>query len=287
MSQSRSPRETCHDAPIVSPRPVVLTIAGSDPSGGAGIQADLKTFHQHQVYGASVITVITAQNARGVTLVAPLAPALVCAQLRAVLSDLPVRAIKLGALGTHEILAAVTEILCEIPDIPLIVDPVLLSKNNHALLSPDARATLRDALCPRATLLTPNLPEAHWLTSDSPYPMDFTDDSLTSLAHALLSLGPAAVLLKGGHRAGDTVSDALYHQGQVHTFSHPRIATRHTHGTGCTLSAAIAARLALGSSLPESVQLANDFVHRAIAAAPGYLPADPSSVGPLDHFVHP
>ncbi len=228
--------------------PVVLTIAGSDSGGGAGIQADLKTFEAHGVFGTSALTLITAQNTRGVHAFHMLDPALVTAQIEAVLDDFPVTAIKTGALGNADIIRAVAAALRG-RGLPLVVDPVLLAKSGDALLDPDAVQTLRDELLPLATLITPNVPEAQEL---------FGPDLPTDLP----------LLLKGGHADGDTVIDelrTLEHHLRLHA---PRQNTRHTHGTGCTLSAAITANLALGLPLPDAVRAAHAYVQTAIASAP-------------------
>ncbi|MFM7251016.1 MAG: bifunctional hydroxymethylpyrimidine kinase/phosphomethylpyrimidine kinase [Planctomycetaceae bacterium] len=257
--------------------PVALTIAGSDPSGGAGLQADLKTFHQHAVYGASVVTLLTVQNTRSVDAVEVLPPALVVAQLDAVLDDIPPAAAKTGALGNTAVIAAVAARLAR-TGFPLVVDPVMVSKHGAALVADDAvRALVRDLL-PRATLVTPNLPEAARLAG---FPVEDVA-SMERAARAIHALGPAHVLVKGGHLEGDAV-DLLLSEGRVTLHAAPRIATRHTHGTGCTLSAAIAARLARGEAVAAAVAGACGFIRRAIAAAPGLG----GGCGPVDHFADP
>ncbi|MDV6376522.1 hydroxymethylpyrimidine/phosphomethylpyrimidine kinase family protein [Deinococcus arenicola] len=227
---------------------VALTIAGSDSGGGAGIQADLKTFEAHGVFGTSAITLITAQNTLGVHAIHALDPRLVTAQIEAVLDDFPVAAIKTGALGNAGIIRAVAAALSR-RGLPLVVDPVLLAKSGDALLDPEAVQVLRNELLPLATLITPNVPEAQEL---------FGPDLPTGLP----------LLLKGGHADGDTVTDELrtpQHHLRLHA---ARQNTRHTHGTGCTLSAAITAHLALGLTLPEAVRFAHAYVQTAIRTAP-------------------
>ncbi|RTR25501.1 hydroxymethylpyrimidine/phosphomethylpyrimidine kinase family protein [Deinococcus radiophilus] len=246
----------------VSPsKPIVLTIAGSDSGGGAGIQADLKTFQAFGVFGTSALTLITAQNTLGVQQVYPLPPEMIAAQIEAVLSDLPPQAIKIGALGQADIIGAVAEALRGV-DVPVILDPVMVAKGGASLLDPAATKALIHGLLPLATLVTPNLPEAEALGT---------------------ALDGKNVLLKGGHAAGETVMDCLRWQGQASLLTAPRQYTRHTHGTGCTLSAAIAAGLALGLELPQAVADAHAYVARAIAAAPGLGRGH----GPLEHAVRP
>lgn len=264
--------------------PVALTIAGSDCSGGAGIQADLKTFHQHGVYGCSVLTLITAQNSLGVHRSEPLDASLIGAQLRAVLEDLPVAAIKIGALGSGAIVSVVAEILGQYPHIPVVLDTVLASKRGVALLDPNALETFKDSLCKRATVLTPNRVEAELLTASGS--MDASPAERLRLAKRVLLLGAKSVLLKGGHFDGPTSSDLLlWPDESFEEFASPRQSTVHTHGTGCTLSSAIAANLAKKSSVRESVSRAHHYVQRAIKAAPGALHLAENGVGALDHFV--
>ncbi|MHA0042317.1 bifunctional hydroxymethylpyrimidine kinase/phosphomethylpyrimidine kinase [Deinococcus sp. PEB2-63] len=239
--------------------PVALTIAGSDSGGGAGIQADLKTFEAHGVYGANVLTLITAQNTRGVQAAHPLPPELVAAQLRSVLDDFPVAAVKTGALGHAGLVRAVADALRG-RHLPLVVDPVMLAKSGDALLDACALHALRDELLPLATLVTPNVPE--WA--------------------ALRAAGvpdTAPLLLKGGHAPGETVTDELRAHEHHLTLSAARQHTRHTHGTGCTLSAAITANLARGLALPDAVRAAHAYLQAAIRAAPGLG----AGHGPLGH----
>jgi hydroxymethylpyrimidine/phosphomethylpyrimidine kinase len=255
--------------------PVALTIAGSDPSGGAGIQADLKTFHQFGVYGEAALTLLTVQNTRHVAQVEPLAPAFVVAQLEAVLTDIPPAAAKTGALGSSEIVEAVAAVARSFK-FPLVVDPVMISKHGARLISITAEHSLCQALLPCAALVTPNIPEAEALAG---MPIHTSDD-MRLAAERILAFGCQAVLIKGGHLPGDPV-DLLLSPGLTRSFPKARIATRHTHGTGCTYSAAITASLALGKSLPDAIALARDYLQRAIATAPGLG----AGSGPLNHFA--
>ena len=245
---------------------VALTIAGSDPSAGAGIQADLKTFHQFGVYGEAVVTLITVQNTRGVKRVHVLAPDLVVEQIEALLEDIPPRAAKTGALGNDAVADAVAK-AAERFDFPLVVDPVMTAKSGAAL----------GGRMMRAFLLTPNLEEASTLAG---FPVDGSD-SMHRAAEKLHSLGAENVLIKGGHLPGDAV-DLLYTGGEFHEFRAPRIATRHTHGTGCTYSAAITAELAKGTALIEAVRRAKAFVTEAIRTNPGLG----GGAGPLNFFTN-
>lgn len=247
---------------------VALTIAGSDPSGGAGIQADLKTFHQHRVYGAAVITLITVQNTVGVTRVDCLDPELVGQQIEAVLTDLPVAAVKTGALGNAAVIRAVARLVRG----PVVVDPVMVSKHGASLLAVDAVAAMLADLFPVATLVTPNLPEAEALTG-----MVIRDRA--SMAEAARRIPARAVLLKGGHLAGEA-SDLLWFDGVERWYPGERYETSHTHGTGCTYSAAITALLAHGVALPEAVGRAKQYIDGAIRTNPGLGKGS----GPVNHF---
>jgi hydroxymethylpyrimidine/phosphomethylpyrimidine kinase len=240
---------------------IALTIAGSDPSGGAGVQADLKTFHQFGIYGEAVITLITAQNTVSVTRVEMLPADLVIAQIQAVFEDIPPGAVKLGALGNQEIIEAVASLHIKCP---LVVDPVMISKHGAPLLAKDAVAAFRSLLLPQATLLTPNLEEATELTGHSVS----TPAEMRTAAQALCDLGAGSVLVKGGHLKEEAL-DVLLHQGKFHELTAERIQTPHTHGTGCALSAAITAGLSQGLLLPEAVWQAKRFVHAAILTNPG------------------
>ncbi|MBI1386184.1 MAG: bifunctional hydroxymethylpyrimidine kinase/phosphomethylpyrimidine kinase [Rhizobiales bacterium] len=258
--------------------PIALTIAGSDPSGGAGIQADLKTFAAHGVYGASVIVALTAQNTRGVTAIHEVPGAFVEAQIDAVLDDLQVTAGKIGMLATSEIILAVARALDRSRAFPLVVDPVMVATSGDVLLQPEAEAALREFILPRALLLTPNMPEAARLLGTS---IADGDDELQRQAEALLALGPQAVLVKGGHGGGGEAVDVFFDGGAPVFLRAPRIPTRNTHGTGCTLSAAIAARLATGMRLADAVRAAKSYVSAAIRA--GSMLRIGHGNGPLDH----
>ncbi len=254
---------------------IALTIAGSDPSGGAGIQADLKTFHQMGAYGQAVISLITVQNSHGVQRVEILDPALVIEQLNAVLTDAPPAAAKTGALGNRAMVEAVAQ-AAERFTCPLVVDPVLISKHGSVLLDESAIEVVRDVLVKRAFLLMPNLAEAETLTGLGVK----TVDGMKKAAEWLAKLGAKNVLVKGGHLEGDAV-DVLLANGEMHEFRVDRVDTKHTHGTGCTYSAAVTAGLARGFDLVEAVGLAKRYVTEAIATAPGIG----GGVGPVNHFA--
>lgn len=257
--------------------PIALTIAGSDSSGGAGIQADLKTFSALGVYGASAVTAVTAQNTRAVTAVQTLDPDTVAAQIHAVLADLSVGAVKIGMLFSSAVIETVAAAL-DAYDGPIVLDPVMIAKSGDPLLKPDAVDALRTHLFPRATLLTPNRPEAAALLNTKP-----TDDpdTLCEQGRALQALGPAAVLMKGGHADGAVCTDWLV-ADRVVRFDAPRIATGNTHGTGCTLSSAVAAGLACGLALPAAVKQAHAYLYGAIEAADRLHIG--SGHGPVHHF---
>lgn len=254
---------------------VALTIAGSDPSGGAGIQADLKTFQRFGVYGAAVVTLITVQNTQAVLRVETLAPDLVAEQIRAVLCDIAPAAAKTGALGTAGVIEAVAEMAASFT-FPLVVDPVMISKHGVRLISVDAEQILKKRLLPHALLLTPNIPEAEALTGMTIR----CEEDMSRAAGCLLDLGSKAVLIKGGHLDGDPV-DVLCWNGPPRSFSGMRVRSPHTHGTGCTLSAAITAGLAHGKNLPDAISEAKQFVQRAIEQAPGLG----HGAGPLNHMA--
>ena len=259
--------------------PIALTIAGSDSSGGAGIQADLKTFTAFGVYGASVITALTAQNTMGVQGVSAVPPDFVAAQMTSVFSDLDVRAVKTGMLATSEIIAAVAAGLDSAPNIPLVVDPVMVATSGDPLLQPNAVAAFKSMLFPRAALITPNLPEAARLLDTT---LARNESEARDQLLALGRLGAKAVLLKGGHGESSEAIDLLLISGTIRRFAHPRIATKNTHGTGCTLSAAIAALIALGADLETAVARAKTYVHQAIEAA--RLHTVGRGHGPVDHL---
>lgn len=255
---------------------VALTIAGSDPSGGAGIQADLKTFHQHGVYGTSAITLITVQNTHSVRRVSVLDPGLVREQIEAVVSDIAPGAAKTGALGNLAVVETVAE-AAESFEFPLVVDPVMISKHGVALLDEDARVAMRDLLVKRATLVTPNVREASWLAG-----IDVVDrHSARDAAFAIAELGAWAVLLKGGHLGGNEAVDLLCIKGRIIELSAPRIDSPHIHGVGCTLSAAITARLALAEPLLSAVSDAKGWLTEAIMDPPQLG----SGIGPVNHFA--
>jgi len=260
-----------------SPLPIALTIAGSDSGGGAGIQADLKTFHSFRVFGTSAVTAVTAQNTVGVSHVHPVPVESVREQLRALAADLPPSAFKTGMLATRELVEAVAHGVGDFADAEYVLDPVMVSTAGDPLLAADAVDAVRELLIPRASLLTPNLPEAAILIGRAVE----TVEDLEGAAQALLDLGPRAVLLKGGHLPGDLLVDVLVHPGGTRRWERERVATRHTHGTGCTLSAAAVACLARRMGLEEAVDRSLDFVARAIRAAPGLG----AGHGPVNHFV--
>jgi hydroxymethylpyrimidine/phosphomethylpyrimidine kinase len=254
---------------------VALTIAGSDASGGAGVQADLKTFHQFGVYGEAVITLITVQNTRGVQRIECLDSELVADQVRAVIGDIPPAAAKTGALGNRAIIEAVATLAQDFP-FPLVVDPVMVSKNGTPLLASDALEALKTFLLPNVLLLTPNLHEASLLAGDEVCDLA----GMRRAAEKLAAMGPQAVLIKGGHLASEPV-DILFQRGEWTEFTSVRIETRHTHGTGCTFSAAITASLAAGHDLQEAIRRAKRYVAEAIRNNPGLG----SGTGPLDHHA--
>ncbi|HMC62233.1 MAG TPA: bifunctional hydroxymethylpyrimidine kinase/phosphomethylpyrimidine kinase [Candidatus Solibacter sp.] len=263
--------------------PVALTIAGSDPSGGAGIQADLKTFHQFGVYGEAVITLLTVQNSVRVSRVEVMSPALVLEQLEAVLEDIPPAAAKTGALGSFEMVLAVARAAAGFA-FPLVVDPVMVSKHGAPLLPESAASAIREHLLPRAALITPNVPEAEILTGMTLTGMTIrTLDDMRRAACRIHQMGAAAVLIKGGHLDSQStdVVDVLFDGVEWREFPAPRLDTRHTHGTGCTYSAAITAGLALGASLENAVAQAKRFIHEAIRANPGLG----RGCGPVNHHA--
>ena len=255
--------------------PVALTIAGSDPSGGAGIQADLKTFHQFGVYGEAVIALVTVQNTTRVSRVDVMPVSLVLEQLEAVLEDIPPGAAKTGALGSAEMVEAVARAAARFA-FPLVVDPVMVSKHGLPLAPESAARALRDALLPHAALVTPNVPEAEALTGLAIRDMD----DMRRAAVRIHELGARAVLIKGGHMPGDA-TDLLFDGAEWREFPAPRLDTRHTHGSGCTYSAAIAAGLACGLALGDAVARAKVYIHEAIRTSPGLG----SGCGPLNHHA--
>jgi hydroxymethylpyrimidine/phosphomethylpyrimidine kinase len=258
---------------------VALTIAGSDSGGGAGIQADLKTFAAFGVFGTSVITALTAQNTLGVRAIEEVSPAFVRAQLDAIREDFAVAGGKTGMLARRPIIEAVASHLRDRPLRNLVVDPVMVAASGDVLLTPDAVAAMRELMLPLATLLTPNVREAEILTG-----MTISDVSTMHLAaHAIVDMGARAVLVKGGRLDGFNSVDVLCRGSTVREFSAPRVAVSRAHGTGCTLSAAIAAALTLGENLDDAVQSGKLYVTRALATA--------ERVGhgatPLNHLIKP
>ena len=262
---------------------IALTIAGSDSGGGAGLQADLKTFHQFGVFGTSVVTAVTAQNTVGVRGWQGLPPELVTRQIDALADDLPPLAVKSGMLGSAELVEAVAEGIARRRLPRYVLDPVMVATSGDRLLERAAERLIAERLVPLATLVTPNLDEAAILVGDRVT----APGEMERAGRALLKLGAQAALVKGGHLPreeegeGDEIVDVLVMDGAVRRFTHTRLDTTSTHGTGCTLSAAIAAGLAHGRPLERAVEDALDFVHRAIAAAPGLGHGH----GPLNHFV--
>jgi hydroxymethylpyrimidine/phosphomethylpyrimidine kinase len=259
--------------------PIALSIAGSDPSGGAGIQADLKTFSALGVYGATALTALTAQNTRGVTGIHNVPPEFVSLQIDTVFADLRVDAVKIGMISTAEIARAVAASLRRAGARNVVLDPVMIAKSGHVLLDPEAVAALREELVPLARVLTPNLPEAGVLLDGE---MPKTLDEMRDAARALRRLGPAYVYLKGGHLGGDESPDLLYDGTTLIELSARRVDTDNTHGTGCTLSSAIAALLPQRPDVRTAVEQAKAYVTAAIAASNRLHVG--SGYGPVHHF---
>lgn len=255
---------------------IALTIAGSDPSGGAGIQADLKTFAAHDVYGLSVITAVTAQNTRGVSAFEPVSSDLVTAQIETVVSDLRPHAAKTGMLPTAAIVEAVAAAVSDLEIPLLVVDPVMIATRGQALADAEAIAAMKVELLRRAFVVTPNIPEAETL-SGTPIR---TDDDRRDAARRIAALGAAAVVIKGGHWASDDIVDLLYDGHEFVEFRSKRVATAGTHGTGCTFAAAMTARLAGGASLRDAVRQAQQYVAGAIRGTPSIG----GGTGILNHF---
>ena len=273
-----------HPSAPIRRYPVVLSIAGSDSSGGAGIQADLKTFSALGVYGATAITAITAQNTKGVNSQLTISPEMVYNQIVAVVEDIAPSVIKIGMLANKEVAMVVADALSRY-NIPTILDPVMVSSSGHRLLSLDAQEVVKERLLPLSTLVTPNIPEMEALTAMS---LTTAEEKL-SAAQYLLSLGAQAILLKGGHEEGDTKCDTLYELdgrniAQLH-LSTPTVATKNIHGTGCTLSSAIAAFMARGLALREAVQEAKNYITEAILS--GADIAIGNGFGPVNHLFNP
>jgi hydroxymethylpyrimidine/phosphomethylpyrimidine kinase len=259
--------------------PIAVTIAGSDSSGGAGIQADLKTFSALGVYGASVITVLTAQNTKTVHAIEPVPAEFVRAQIDAVFSDLDVGAVKIGMVWREDVIETVAAGLARWRQTAVVLDPVMVASSGDDLLAPQARDALRRTLCPRALIITPNLAEAAALLDA---PIARTETEMREQAERLLALGSQAVLVKGGHGAGAQSVDLLVQQNRCIRLSADRIPARDAHGSGCTLSSAIAAGLAKGMELADAVRSAKDFVTAALASADRIRIG--AGRGPLHHF---
>ncbi len=255
----------------------VLIIAGSDSGGGAGIQADIKAVSALGAYAATAITALTAQNTYGVEAVHPVPLDFIDKQISMVLTDIGADCLKTGMLHSSEVIETVLAAIArDAPNVPLVVDPVMVAKGGASLLEDSAVVTLRTRLVPRATVLTPNVPEAEALAGRSIR----SDADLAAVGAALLALGPKAVLLKGGHMEGGVVRDRLITSSGVRLFENPRIDTPHTHGTGCTLASSIAAGIAQGLSLEQAVARAEAYLHEAIRTAPGFG----GGHGPVNHL---
>jgi hydroxymethylpyrimidine/phosphomethylpyrimidine kinase len=259
--------------------PIAVTIAGTDPTAGAGIQADLKTFSALGVYGGTVITALVAQNTTGVQAVHDVPADFVRAQMDSVFSDLSVGAVKIGMLSVPATIRAVAEGLAAHDVRNIVLDPVMVAQSGDPLITPEAIETLRGELLPKAMVITPNLPEAARLLATDPAA---SEDEMRVQGENLLAMGPEAVLIKGGHRQGAESVDLLVTRDNVVRLSAPRIATRNTHGTGCTLSSAIAAGIALGLPLEAAVRQAKDYLTAALAAADDLQIGH--GQGPVHHF---
>ncbi len=254
----------------------VLIVAGSDSGGGAGIQADIKATTALGGYAATAITALTVQDTRDVYAIHEVPVDFLRRQMTVVLDDIGADCIKTGMLHRREVIETVAAVLQDrAPEVPVVVDPVMVAKSGARLLDPATAETLKASLLARAAIVTPNIPEAMYLTDMA---IASVDDMIAA-ARRLATLGPAAVLIKGGHMAGSTVTDVLLADGEVEVWQSPRIETRHTHGTGCTLASAIATGIAQGMALPAAVQRARHYVFEAIRGAPGFG----SGHGPIDH----
>ncbi|GKV66381.1 MULTISPECIES: bifunctional hydroxymethylpyrimidine kinase/phosphomethylpyrimidine kinase [unclassified Sporosarcina] len=267
---------------------VALTIAGSDSGGGAGIQADLKTFQELGVFGTSVLTAVTAQNTHGVHGVYPVPTDGVTAQIRAVLDDFDVKACKTGMLFSAEIIIAVAAVLKEYPPFPLIIDPVMIAKGGHSLLQQEAIQAMKDHLIPMAAIITPNIPEAEVFTKMK----IVSDEDIQHAAQKIISMGAHAVILKGGHRC-DVLEAKDYYldcEGQSFTMTTPWVQTKDTHGTGCTFAAALAGFIAKGYSMTDAVAEAKQFIQAAIEhglrLGSGHGPTNHWAYGQLKKGMH-
>lgn len=257
--------------------PNILSIAGSDPSGGAGIQADIKAISANGGYAMAAVTALTAQNTLGVDMVEMVAPKMVAAQIAAIREDIRIDAVKIGMLGNAQIAETVATALDGL-DAPIVLDPVMVAKGGDRLLQPDAVAALRERLLPRATVLTPNLPEAADLLGEP----EADAAAMHDQGKRLIALGCAAILMKGGHLAGQSSDDVLLTAAGATQLPAPRIATRNTHGTGCTLSSALATQIGLGRPLVTAAQNAKEYITHSIAAADQLTVGD--GHGPVHHF---
>ncbi len=267
---------------MVKSYPTCLTIAGSDSCGGAGIQADLKTMSALGVYGMSVITAITAQNTRGVDALEAVSSSMVKAQLESVFSDIRCDAVKIGMLFSPQIIDVILEILDKYSPRHVVLDPVMVSTSGHALARETMCDALKNRLCNRVSLITPNIPEAEKLCGMS---IDTFSDMMVA-GEVLMQAGCGAVLIKGGHLSGEMVSDVLFQKScQPEIFTHPMVDTRNTHGTGCSLSSAIASYLALGRDMHEAVSLANEYVYNGLKFGADVIVGD--GHGPINHFFFP
>jgi hydroxymethylpyrimidine/phosphomethylpyrimidine kinase len=255
----------------------VLIVAGSDSGGGAGIQADIKAVSAMGGYAATAITAITVQNTLGVSAIHPVPDAIVEGQMRAVLDDIGADTVKTGMLGTAGVVCLVAGVLESLDTpLPLVLDPVMVATSGDRLVDDGTEAAIRERLVPLAALVTPNIPEAARLTG---MPVEDIQGQIAA-AEKLMAMGARAALVKGGHLKGNAVADVLVSTRGMEIMERPRIGTKHTHGTGCTLASAIAARLAQGDALPEAVRKAGDYLHEAIARAPGYGQGN----GPVEHM---
>ena len=269
--------DTLDETQFEDPKGRVLIIAGSDSSGGAGIQADIKTVTALGGYAATAITAVTVQNTQGVTGVHPIPDEMIAAQVQAVLSDIGADAIKTGMLASVGAIETVVRALdeAETAGLPLIVDPVMVASSGDQLISEDTAEAIRTQLLPRASLITPNAPEAAVLAGGT---IEDLDDQRAA-ADELLEMGAKAVLVKGGHLEGSQIIDLLATRNGVRLFTRPRIHTRHTHGTGCTLASGISALMAQGLGLDRAVEMAGDYLHEAIRRAPKFGKGH----GPVQH----
>lgn len=260
----------------------VLVVAGSDSGGGAGIQGDIKTITALGGYGATAITALTAQNTLGVFGIHEVPPAFIAQQMRLVLEDIGADCIKTGMLHNTAVIHTVADVLADYPHIPLVLDPVMVAKGGAPLLQREALEALTSRLIPRAMLITPNIPEAEWLLGCEA--QDVGRAEMEKIARDLLVFGAHSVLLKGGHLDGEEITDVLINNSsnlESYVYTSLRIATRHTHGTGCTLASAIATGIAQGMEIKEAVKRARDYVHEAIRTAPQLGQGH----GPLNHAV--